>query len=110
MDRASLPLRLTVFENENPDLFHTLSSLPVGRIARRTALIRLLELGVRAARGEIARPEVAATLSDAGGYRASVANATGGAIAGAIASAEAATDVGLPDVQIDQSDLAEVFG
>lgn len=102
IDRASLPLRLTIFENENPDLFRTLSALPPGRIARRTALMRLLELGVRAARSEVVPSEAAVS-------EKALAPVVSAPSPGAPAPAQNALSTPLPDVQIDEADLMEVF-
>lgn len=100
MERPSIALRLTVFENENPSLYRLLSALPEGRFARRTVLMRLLELGARVDNGEIA----------AGGPARPISLAAVGREASSSPATAVATPSALPDVQIDQADLAEVFG
>ena len=99
-NRDSHSIRLKVFRDEAPELFAMLEQLPSGKYTKRTALIRILELGFQAANGQhgvrragvrpVAAPVTIAPVSDS-------SQLAGGADR-------------MPEVRIDESDLETLFG
>lgn len=99
-NRDSHSIRLKVFRDEAPDLFARLEQLPSGKYTKRTALIRILELGFQAAVGDLGLQRVQARPVESASPRAP---AVGAPIV-------VPDEDQMPDVKIDDADLVTLFG
>lgn len=99
-NRDSHSIRLKVFRDEAPDLFAKLEQLPSGKYTKRTALIRILELGFQAAVGDLGLHRVQARPVEPASPGAPVMGA----------SIVSRGENQMPEVKIDDDDLVTLFG
>lgn len=112
--REEFFIRMKVYDDETPELFQRLARLPAGRIARRTALLRVLHAGFAAIEskteqvlrdGYVTGLEVVPALQAVERSNPPAVSCVSG-----VAKTMAANEKPREQVVLDPSDLAEFFG